>query len=33
MVMLRIMSLEDGERSCQRVTDGQFNGGRIVLWR
>ena len=28
------MSLMEGERSCQRVRGGQFNGGRIVmLWR
>ena len=34
MVMLRIMSLEEIERSCLRVRGGQFNGGRIVmLWR
>ena len=29
MVMLR-RSLMEGERSCQRVRGGQFNGGRIV---
>ena len=28
------MSLMKGERSCQRVNGGKFNGGRIVmLWR
>ena len=32
--MLRKMSLMEGERSCQRVRGGQFNGGKIVmLWR
>ena len=32
--MLRKMSLMEGERSCQRVRCGHFNGGRIVmLWR
>ena len=32
--MLRRMSLMEGERSCQSVSGGQFNGGRIVmLWR
>ena len=32
--MLPRMSLMEGERSCQRVSGGQFNGGRIVmLWR
>ena len=34
MVMLRKMSLMEGERSCQRVRDGQFNGGiMVMLWR
>ena len=32
--MFRRMSLMEGERSCQKVSGGQFNGGRIVmLWR
>ena len=32
--MLGRMSLMEGERSCQRVSGGQFNGGIIVmLWR
>ena len=29
--MLRKMSLMEGERSCQRVRGGQFNGGRVVV--
>ena len=32
MVMLRRMSLMEGERSYQRVSGGQFNGGRIVMF-
>ena len=31
MVMLRRMSVMEGERSCQRVRGGQFIGGRIVM--
>ena len=34
MVMLRRMSLMEGERLCQRVSGGQCNEGIIVmLWR
>ena len=33
MVMLWRMSLMEGERSCQRVSGGQFNGGRVMLRR
>ena len=29
--MLWKMSLIEGERSCQRVRGGQFNGGRVVV--
>ena len=29
--MLRWMSLMEGERPCQRVRGGQFNGRRIVI--
>ena len=31
--MLGRMSLMEGERSCQRVSGGQFNGGIMVMLR
>ena len=33
MVKLQRWCLMEGERACQRVRGGQFNGGRIMLWR
>ena len=31
MVMLQSVTSMEGERSCQRVRGGQFNGGRNVM--
>ena len=30
---MEVVTLMEGERSCQRVRGSQFNGRRIMLWR